>query len=125
MNFTYTLFSPEDGEWGAPKDNGHWSGMVGMLESGEVDIAVTDLTYTVPRTAVLTFVTPLELSYHTLFIKNPSESYNFLAYVDPLQWMSWTFIGVYVLIIPLFLGLTTRYNVLQLPFDLWNQYNHE
>ncbi len=40
-NFTYLLGSPQDGEWGAIMPNGKdWSGMVGQLQHGEIDIGI-------------------------------------------------------------------------------------
>ena len=38
LNFSYTVTSPTDGEWGRMKDDGTWSGMVGQLETKIVDI---------------------------------------------------------------------------------------
>lgn len=38
MNFTFVLRPPPDGEWGGDLGNGSWSGMVGMLQRGEIDI---------------------------------------------------------------------------------------
>ena len=38
LNFSYTVTSPPDNEWGAMKDDGTWSGMVGQLEAKIVDI---------------------------------------------------------------------------------------
>ena len=40
MNFTYNLRQPPDGQWGAPKPSGTWSGMVGMLEMKEIDVGM-------------------------------------------------------------------------------------
>ena len=38
MNFTYDLTQPPDGQWGAIQPDGSWSGLVGMLMRGEIDI---------------------------------------------------------------------------------------
>ena len=38
LNFSYTVTTPPDGAWGAMKDDGTWSGMVGQLETKTVDI---------------------------------------------------------------------------------------
>ncbi len=38
MNFTYELGRPPDGEWGANQGGGVWSGMVGQLQNGDIDI---------------------------------------------------------------------------------------
>ena len=40
MNFTYTLIKPPDGQWGAIQSDGSWSGLVGLLASGEIDIGM-------------------------------------------------------------------------------------
>ena len=38
MNFTYYMTKPSDGQWGAISADGTWSGMVGQLQRGDVDI---------------------------------------------------------------------------------------
>ena len=38
LNFTYDLTQPPDGQWGAIQSDGSWSGLVGMLMRGEIDI---------------------------------------------------------------------------------------
>ena len=38
MNFTYTLKEPPDGEWGAQRADGSWTGMIGMLETKAADV---------------------------------------------------------------------------------------
>ena len=37
LNFSYTVSVPPDGEWGALRDDGTWSGMVGQLNTKSVD----------------------------------------------------------------------------------------
>ena len=38
LNISYTTIVPPDGEWGALKDDGTWSGMVGQLHTKTVDM---------------------------------------------------------------------------------------
>ena len=40
LNFSYVTILPPDGEWGALKDDGTWSGMVGQLDSKTVDLGM-------------------------------------------------------------------------------------
>ena len=40
LNFSTSLARPPDGAWGALDDEGHWSGMVGMVKRNEVDFAL-------------------------------------------------------------------------------------
>ena len=37
MNFSYIVIPPSDEEWGVLK-NGSWSGMVGQLAEGQIEI---------------------------------------------------------------------------------------
>ena len=97
MNFTYTLIKPLDGQWGSIQPDGTWSGMVNLLANQEIDIATTDFTVTQERSDVMTFASPITQIYHTLFIKNPAENFNFMAYIEPLHWFAW--IGLFVLLV--------------------------
>ena len=40
LNISYTTIVPPDGEWGALKDDGTWSGMVGQLHNKRVDFGM-------------------------------------------------------------------------------------
>ena len=40
LNFSYTVSVPPDGEWGALRDDGTWSGMVGQLKSEVLDLGL-------------------------------------------------------------------------------------
>ena len=40
MNFTYTVTEPPDGQWGAIRPDGTWTGMVGMLQEKKVDLCM-------------------------------------------------------------------------------------
>ena len=108
MNFSYTLIKPPDGQWGAIQTDGSWNGMVKLLANQDIDIAVTDFTITHERSAVMTFATPITQIYHSLFIKNPSESFNFMAYIEPMDWLAWVSLFVILLTLPPLLFLTTR-----------------
>jgi hypothetical protein len=71
-------------------------------------LAVTDFTVTMERSAVMTFAHPITESYHSLFIKNPSEAYNLNAYTDPLHYLSWIVIITFCVCTPPVIFLTTR-----------------
>ena len=135
MNFTFTLTQPPDGQWGAEKDDGiNWTGMVGMLQHGELDIgpknnnaplfpisisslsvvpAATDFTVTVERSAVMTFAEPITQIYHSLFIKNPAGTPNYTAYVEPLHWMTWMVVAILIVLTPPLLFMAVRYVLLR------------
>ena len=85
MNFTYTVIQPPDGQYGVIQPDGTWSGMVKLLANKEIDIATTPFSVTKSRSAVITFASPITEIYHTLFIKNPAETLNFMACLFYLQ----------------------------------------
>ena len=111
MNFTYTLTRPPDGQWGAIQPDGTWSGMVKLLADQDVDIATTDFTVTRERSAVMTFASPVSQIYHSLFIKNPAETFNFLAYIEPMHWLVWVCLFALLGTLPPLLYLATRYRL--------------
>ena len=109
MNFTYTLIKPPDGQWGTLQPDGTWSGMVNLLANQDIDIAATLFAVTEERSTVMTFTNTISESYHSLFIKNPAETFNLMAYIDPMHWLTW--IGLFVLLatVPPLLYLAVRY----------------
>ena len=108
MNFTYTLIKPPDGQWGAIQKDGSWTGQVNLLATQRIDIAATDFTVTQERSAVMTFASPITQIYHSLFIKNPTETFNYMAYIEPMHWLAWVGIFVLIRLLPPLLFMTTR-----------------
>ena len=96
MNFTYTLIKPPDGQWGAIQPDGTWNGMISLLANQDIDIAANEFTVTQVRSTVMTFANPITQIYHALFIKNPAETFNIMAYIEPMHWLTW--VGVFVLL---------------------------
>jgi len=63
-----------DGGWGSLKDDGTWTGMIGMILRDEVDIAISDFYVTAERSMVIDYSQKIvELMYvlsNTLQIQN-------------------------------------------------------
>ena len=108
MNFTYSLIKPPDEQWGSIQPDGTWSGMVNLLANQDIDIAATDFTVTKERSAVMTFATPITQIHHTLFIKNPAERFNIMAYIEPMHWFTWVSLFVLLATVPPLLYLAIR-----------------
>jgi hypothetical protein len=107
MNFTYTLIKPLDGQYGSIQQDGTWNGMINLLANEEIDISM-DLALNELRSTVMTFASPIIPFYHALFIKNPAEKFNLMAYIEPMHWLVW--VGLFVLLatLPPFLYLAIR-----------------
>ena len=72
---------------------------------------------TIPRSKVVTFSYTIEESTNTLFLKNPSGTFNFKAYFDPLQSMSWIFVGLFCSIASLPLFVASRFGPESLKYE--------
>ena len=70
--------------------------------------ATTDFTVTLERSAVMTFANPITQIFHSLFIKNPTGTFNYMAYIEPLHYKGWIMIVVFCILTPPFLHITTQ-----------------
>ena len=104
-----TVIKPPDGKWGAIQPDGTWNGMINLLSNQEIDIAPAPFTVTQERSTVITFSSSINEVYHTLFIKNPAESYNVMAYIKPMHWLAWICLFVLLATVPPLLCLAIRY----------------
>ena len=108
MNFTYTVIKPPDGKYGGIEPDGTWNGMVKLLANRDIDIATTPFSVTKSRSTVISFANPLFQNYHALFIKNPAERFNLMAYIEPMHWLAWVGMLVSLATVPPLLYLAVR-----------------
>ena len=108
MNFTYTVIKPPDGQYGGIQSDGTMSGMIGLLANQDIDIAPAPFSVTKSRSTVMTFASSITEVYFTLFIKNPAENFNVMAYVEPMHWLAWVVMFVFLATLPPFLYLAVR-----------------
>ncbi|CAG0886491.1 unnamed protein product, partial [Darwinula stevensoni] len=85
FNFTYEIFAPEDGEWGAMMENGSFTGMIGAVESGRADLALTEITITANRSTVVDFTYPYMQEALTFVTLAPGESSRAFIVLSPLS----------------------------------------
>jgi hypothetical protein len=72
-------------------------------------LAVCDFSVTKERASAITYSDPISDYYHAIFIKNPAETFNYTAYIEPLSYLSWIFIFFGCILAPFILYLTLRY----------------
>ena len=63
---------------------------------------------TMARRKVVSFLDPMTADPTLLFIRNPSQAFNFAAYVEPMHSLAWIFVMVFCLLTPPFLYITTK-----------------
>ena len=108
MNFTFTLIQPPDMQYGALQADGSWSGMVNLLQNHQVDFAIT-FAVTQARSEVISFALPILQVYQSLFIQNPSNTLNYMAFVEPLHYSAWMLVLIFCLVAPIFIFLILKY----------------
>ncbi len=113
-NFSIAWTVPEDGSYGAPLgNNGSWSGLIGMLQQGKVDISV-GLAVTFDRSRVVDFLTAITQARSTLVIVNPKyvgksaviDSMSFMSAFTPSVWVGMAVIlGALIAVYQLFFAV--------------------
>ena len=110
LNFTFNgLSKSPDGQWGALQSDGTWTGMVRELQDERMDLALQGFAVSTARARVVDFSETINEDYSTLFIKNPSGTFNFMAFVEPLKYMAWLFVGLFCVLAPIPLFITARF----------------
>ena len=72
--------------------------------------AATSLIQTTARTKSTSWTIPLVFSYQAIFIKNPANVYNYESYVEPMAYLSWGVVAIFLLCTPPFLYFVFSYN---------------
>ena len=81
----------------------------GLLQQGHIDIAPVDFSITFNRSQAIDFLPSLSESYLQLFLKNPLDTLNWQAYVDPFTKKSWFAIIGFFFIAPIIITLIMTY----------------
>ena len=79
-------------------------------ESDLIVSAATALIQTASRAESADFSIPLTFAYAAIFIKNPVGDYNYESYVEPMAYLSWGLLIVFLFLTPPFLYFGFSYN---------------
>ncbi|XP_068225815.1 glutamate receptor ionotropic, delta-1-like [Palaemon carinicauda] len=94
LNFTYKVVSPADGKWGGPLPNGTVTGLIGMVNRHEADLAICEITVTGSRESVVDFTNPYYQESITLISRAPAEKSRTFAVFSPFTFQVWLCIAV-------------------------------
>ena len=92
IDFTYTIVEPEDMVYGSDFDgDGHWNGIIGMAQRGEIDIGSAPFTQTVERRKAIDYLEYFTHSGLGMLMRKPNNSmqYHFLAAFKPFKLELW------------------------------------
>ncbi|XP_071528865.1 probable glutamate receptor [Panulirus ornatus] len=86
LNFTYALVMPPDREWGRGMPNGSFTGMIGMCQRKEVDMALGPFGVTWERAQVVDFSSTLYMDGFGIFLPRPRLERDLAGFTKPLAW---------------------------------------
>jgi len=109
MDFNYTLLLADD--FGHKQANGSWTGVVGDLVTGEVDIVVAAMTMTSEREEVIDFVAPyFDQSGISIIIRKPVREQSLFKFMQVLKPQVWLAILGAVVVTALMLWVLDRFS---------------
>ncbi|XP_071525467.1 probable glutamate receptor [Panulirus ornatus] len=103
LNFTYTLVEAIDGEWGRLLPNGSTTGMIGMCQRQEVDMALGPFSITYVRSKIIDFSEPLYIDTVGIFLPRPRLERDLAGFTKPLAWKVWMVLLI-LLVVSMTLG---------------------
>ncbi|PVD37584.1 hypothetical protein C0Q70_00180 [Pomacea canaliculata] len=90
LKFRCEFVEPKDQEWGAPGKNGLWTGVIGMVLSGEADIGIGPISITSTRESVIDFTKPFMEDGLGILTKRPdSNAQSMFKMFTPLKPLVW------------------------------------
>lgn len=90
LNFEYDLVIAEDKEWGQEGPDGNWTGLIGKVTRGDVDMAISNIVMTRHRAEAADFSTFYTLEESTFIIgKHQHTGRESLAYLYPFEFPVW------------------------------------
>ncbi|XP_046615060.1 uncharacterized protein LOC124302692 [Neodiprion virginianus] len=120
MDFDYELVIPSSGGFGERLPNGKWTGIVGDLLRGEIDIAVAPLTMTSEREEVIDFVAPYyEQSGILIAIRKPVRKTSLFKFMTVLRLEVWLSIVGALTVTGIMIWLLDKYS----PYSARNNKN--
>ncbi len=113
MYFDYEIVLPSDNseDYGSKQANGEWSGVIGDLVSGQIDIAVAGMTMTSEREEVVDFVAPyFDQSGISIIIRQPVRPRSLFKFMEVLRVEVWMAILAALIVTALMLWFLDRFS---------------
>lgn len=117
MDFDYEIRPSSKNQYGHKLNNGSWTGLVGDLISGEIDISVATLTMTTEREEVIDFVSPyFDQSGISILLRKEEPEQNFFKFMKVLKEEVWLGILCAVIVVAILIWILDRFS----PFSYHN-----
>nr|XP_045606463.1 uncharacterized protein LOC123763353 [Procambarus clarkii] len=90
---------PDDKLFGSQLANGSWTGLMGLLTRGEVDMTGTVMSQSEERFLAIDFSTPLYMDESKLICKRPIFQSDITGFLKPFTVMTWMVLMVTVVVV--------------------------
>ncbi|GFS71805.1 glutamate receptor ionotropic, delta-2 [Nephila pilipes] len=101
LKFRYDLVSPIEKEFGLLKSGGNWTGLIGMVQRMEADIALGLLSVTEERAKAVDFTTPYYVDGTAFIAEMPGPLSPIFAFLYPFEQSIWISCAVILLFVPI------------------------
>ncbi|XP_015923459.2 glutamate receptor ionotropic, delta-1-like [Parasteatoda tepidariorum] len=120
-NFKYNLVTSPDGEFGRPMAGGNWTGLIGMAQRNEADMAFSLMTVSEEKMAVVDFSTPYTIQEVTFFVEKQETPDHVLGFLKPFTFTLWICLLVTLLLYPTVYRvlLSKKYSYVTILFELY------
>ncbi|PVD19403.1 hypothetical protein C0Q70_19891 [Pomacea canaliculata] len=86
LNFSYELVLPVDNDWGDIK-NDHWTGIMGLFERKEIDLAIGPLSPSEQRANITDWTSSFQSTSEGVFFRQEdTHDHGWIAYLSPFTW---------------------------------------
>ncbi|XP_042204114.1 glutamate receptor ionotropic, delta-1-like [Homarus americanus] len=92
LNFEYELVQPPDRMWGVAGPDGNWTGMLGMLQRQEVEMAVGPFAVSRARETVCDFSEPVYSENMAILMVRPSLQSDLSGFLKPFTPTVWSLV---------------------------------
>ncbi|GFU30799.1 glutamate receptor ionotropic, kainate 5 [Nephila pilipes] len=127
LQLPYSLTIPEKLVWGNPDKNGNWSGVMGMVQRGEADMAIGSIFVTQARMTVADFSTPYTWQDITFATRMPGQRPKETAFMWPFSLQLWIGLAITIVFMTFIFRfcLTNIYSIRKLVFEIIGTLLHQ
>ncbi|KAF8793891.1 glutamate receptor ionotropic, kainate glr-3-like [Argiope bruennichi] len=95
----YVLQVPKDAVWGVPNVKGNWSGLMGMVQREEVDMAIGTIFISEKRMSVAAFSYPYTWQDVTFSTRKPGRLPKGMDFMWPFSYQVWICIAISIIVL--------------------------
>ncbi|KAF8778047.1 Glutamate receptor ionotropic like protein [Argiope bruennichi] len=119
LKIEYEIIPEKNNDFGKLLPNGSWTGMIGMIQRGEADLAFTHIIVTEERYKVVDFSTPYNMDACIFVSVMPGKIKSTFGFLHPFDLNSWIAILLTFCIMAILFALfQNRYSLFEIYFRL-------